>query len=200
MAANRLNRRAFLKASLGIAAGALATSVPLAGCSRPSYPAPPQSLAFFNQKEWAVLQAASGRLVPRAEGRLGALDVDVASAADRLFAQANPRLQEELKQLLNSFEDLTFLALQFKPFTAMAPTEQDGYLKAWMDSRLSMQRQGFLALNKVSGMLFYMDPRTWAQIGYPGPWIGRYDFGQGLDQQGDMAKPVNPNVFARFPA
>ena len=90
--------------------------------------------------------------------------------------------------------------VRFKPFTGMSAFEQDSYLRAWMESGLGMQRQGFLALNKISGMLFYMDARTWPQIGYPGPWVGRFDFGQGLDQQGDMAAPVNPNVFTRFSA
>lgn len=200
MTNDRLNRRAFLKASLGLVTGTLATSVPLAGCRPPQYPQPPQALEFFTPKEWAVLRAASARLVPSGPGRLGAPEVDVATAADRLFAKANARLKSELKQLLNAFEDFTVLAFRFKPFTAMNAAEQDDYLRAWMDSGLGMQRQGFLALNKISGMLFYMDPRSWPQIGYPGPWIGRYDFGQGLDQQGDMARPVNPNVFARFPA
>lgn len=200
MTTNRLNRRAFLKASLGLVAGTLATSVPLSGCRGPEYPPPPQALEFFSPKEWAVLRAASARLVPGGEGLIGAREVDVATAADRLFSKANPRLKAELKQLLNAFEDFTILALRFKPFTGMSPTEQDAYLRAWMESGLGMQRQGFLALNKISGMLFYMDPRSWPQIGYPGPWVGRFDFGQGLDQQGEMKAPVNPNVFARFPA
>lgn len=195
-----MTRRAFLRAAFGLGAGAIATTLPLAGCRRPDYPQPPYAAQLFTPKELAVLEAASRRLLPAGEGRLGGGEVGVAQAADALLASANPRLQADLKQLLNTFEDQTWLALRFQAFTAMSPEAQDAYLRAWIDSPLGVMRQGAVALNKLSGMLFYMEPRSWKQIGYPGPWIGRYDFGLGLDNQGDMAANPNPNVFARHAA
>lgn len=182
--------------ALALTAGGLAFSFPLTGCAPVRYPE--RELHFLTPKEWATLDAAAARLVPRTPERLGAPDLDVASAADRLFASAHPRLQHDLKQLLNSLEDLTWLNLRFRPFTALSEESKDAYLQSWADSPLGIQRQGFVALAKIAATLVYMDPRTWPQIGYAGPWIGRYDFGQGLDNQGDLAANPNPHVFERI--
>lgn len=192
----RLSRRRFLQSALGLSAGWLAGSVSLTAC-RP-IPYPERELSLFSSKEWAALHAASSRLIPRTPGRLGAIDIPVATAADRLFAAANPRLQHDLKQLLNTLEDLTWLNLRFRPFSQLDAQDQDAYLRSWQSSPLGLQRQGFVALCKLSSMLFYMQPESWAQIRYPGPWIGRYDFGQGLDNQGDLSANPNPHVFERI--
>lgn len=191
----RLSRRRFLTQALALSAGWLAGSVTLAGCAPARYP--DRTLTFLTPKEWAALDAASGHLVPRLPGRMGAQDLPVASAADELFARANPRLQDDLKQLLNSLEDLTWLNLRFSPFTQLDGPAQEAYLRSWERSALGLQRQGFVALSKIAAMLFYADPRSWPQIGYPGPWIGRFDFGQGLDNQGDLSANPNPHVFER---
>lgn len=197
--AARITRRHFLRGALGLAAGAIATSLPLAGCQRRAFTAP-EPLAFFDPEQWNTLHAASLRLMPDGPNRLGAGEIDIASAADHLLAKASPPLQAQFRQLLDTFEDWTWLALRFKPFTAMSPAEQDAYLRAWQSSSLALQRQGFNGLNKTCAMLFYMDPRSWAQIGFFGPWIGKFDFGLGLDNQGDMPSPVNPNIYAEYRA
>lgn len=191
----KLSRRRFLFDALGLSAGWLAGSLWLTGCTPVRYPE--RRLSFLTPKEWAALDAASEQLIPRLPGLRGARDLPVASAADALFAAANPRLQDDLKQLLNSLEDLTWLNLRFRPFTALDADEQAAYLRSWERSALGLQRQGFVALSKLTAMLFYSDPASWPQIGYPGPWIGRYDFGQGIDNQGDLAANPNPHVFER---
>ncbi|MNX10450.1 hypothetical protein D3C86_401930 [compost metagenome] len=190
-----VSRRRFLTQALGLAAGGLAGSLSLTGCRPVRYPERP--LTFLTPKEWAALDAASGRLVPRLPGFRGAQDLPVAAVADQLFASANPRLQNDLKQLLNTLEDLTWLNLRFQPFTMLDDDAQAAYLRSWERSSLGLQRQAFVALSKITAMLFYADPASWPQIGYPGPWIGRYDFGQGLANQGDLAANPNPHVFER---
>lgn len=191
---SRLSRRSFLRTACFLVGGLFALSLPV-GCQRATYPEVGRSLRFFTSKEWAVLDGVIARLVPSAR----AARVDVASAADSLLSRANPTLQGDVKRLLATFEDWTWLALRHKPFTAMTAEEQDGYLKAWMESPLGMQRQGFAALNKLAATLFHMDERAWAQIGYAGPWVGRFDAGLGLDNQGAMAANPNPNVFRKGP-
>lgn len=192
-----LSRRRFLLQALGLSAGWLAGSVTLVGCAPTRYPE--RALSFLTPKEWAALDAASAHLIPRLPGKLGAQDLPVATAADELFALANPRLQADLKQLLNSLEDMTWLNLRFPPFTRLDAPEQEAYLRSWERSPLGLQRQGFVALSKIAAMLFYADPRSWEQIGYPGPWVGRYNFGQGIANQGDLAANPNPHVFERVP-
>lgn len=190
----RLSRRSFLRGACLLALGLLALSVPV-GCQRGTYPAVRRSLRFFTPKEWWVLAGVLDRLVPSAR----AAGADVAGAADGLLSRANPTLQGDVKRLLGTFEDWTWLSMRFKPFTAMSPAEQDGYLQSWMDSPLDLQRQGFAALNRLAAMLFYMDERSWPQIRYAGPWVGRFDAGLGLDNQGPMAANPNPNVFRKAP-
>lgn len=190
----RHSRRSFLRSALFLVGGLFALSLPV-GCQRVSYPAVGRSLRFFTPKEWTVLDGVVDRLIPSAKS----LSVDVPSAADALLSQANATLQADVRRLLGTFEDWTWLSLRFKPFTAMSPSAQDGYLRAWMDSPLGLQRQGFAALNKLAHMLFYMDARSWPSIRFPGPWVGRFDAGYGLDNQGDLAANPNPNVFRMAP-
>lgn len=190
----RHSRRSFLRHALFLAGGLFALSLPV-GCERVSYPAAGRSLRFFTPKEWAVLDGIVERLLPSVRS----VHADVASAADALLSRANPTLQADVHRLLATFEDWTWLSLRFKPFTAMSPPERDSYLRAWMESPLGLQRQGFAALNKLAQMLFYMDARSWSLIGFPAPWVGRYDVGLGVDNQGDLAANPNPNVFRKAP-
>jgi len=190
----RHSRRSFLRSALFLVGGLFALSLPV-GCQRVSYPAVGRSLRFFTPKEWTVLDGVVDRLIPSAKS----LSVDVPSAADALLSLANATLQADVRRLLGTFEDWTWLSLRFKPFTAMTSSERDGYLRAWMDSPLGLQRQGFAALSKLAHMLFYMDARSWRSIQFPGPWVGRFDAGYGLDNQDDLAANPNPNVFRKAP-
>lgn len=188
-----LDRRQFLRWS-GILA--LASSVPLVGCARATYP--PRSLRFFTPRQWAALDAASRRLIPPQGPLPGAGELGVADAADHLLAKANPTLQADLKRLLDLFESFPSW-LGGAPFSRRPASEQDALLRGWMEAPLWPVRQGFTALNKLTAMLFYMDPRSWPAIGFAGPWIGRIDLGLGPNNQGDMPSPVNPHVFEREP-
>lgn len=194
-------RRRFLALAFGWSAAGLAATLPLSACQPGGAPAAsaPSALRVFSPAEWRTLDAAASRLAPAGAGRLGGGGGLVANAADALFAQAPARLQGELKQLLQLLEWAPPLSGQWGAFSALSPAAQDAVLASWEQSPLALGRQGFSALSKIATMLYYMDPRAWPAIGYPGPWIGRFDLGFGLDNQGEMAAPLNPNVFARIP-
>ena len=198
MTSPALTRRQFLGAALGLAGGALATSLPLAGCAPQAYPGPGTPLAFFTPKQWGALDAAGKALWPDLPGQPGAGVAGTATFADALFAQANPRLQADLRQLLDAIEDLTWTTGRLRPFTALSPAERVAYLAAWRDGPLALQRRAFAGLVRLTGMLTYMKPETWPAIAYPGPWIGRFDFGLGLDNLGPLAASPNPNVFRKW--
>jgi hypothetical protein len=195
-----LSRRAFLKRSFGLGAGLLAGSMPLAGCAAPSYNHAPADLKLLTKKQWTVLDAAVRRLVPAQADQPGGGALGTATFADHLFAGANPRLKTDLARLLDTFEDYTFLAGRFKPFTTMTAQEQDAYIANWLDSSLGVKRQAGVGLTRLAAMLYYMDPRAWPALHYPGPWVGRLDVGLGVDNQGPLAANPNPNVFKKFPA
>ncbi|MDB5097103.1 MAG: putative oxidoreductase [Cyanobacteria bacterium RYN_339] len=200
MMGTALSRRTFLKRSIGATVGLLAGSLPLVACAGPAYSHAPAGLLLFTPKEWTVLDAAVRRLAPAQPGRPGGGELGTATFADHLFARANPRLKADLSRLLGTFEDYTFLAGRFKPFTMMTPAEQDAYLANWLDSGLGVKRQAGVGLVRLASMLYYMDPGAWPGIRYPGPWVGRIDVGLGLDNQGPMAANPNPNVFRKYPA
>lgn len=200
MTTHTLSRREFLRGALGLTAGALALSLPLAACAPREVPVVPAARRFFSEKEWAVFDAASRRLLPAGPGRIGAGEANVVDTADTLLAKAPPGLQADIKKLLNLFEDGSWLMGRFQPFTRMPDEAQDRYLAVWASSPVGLMRQGFVGLNRLASMLFYMNEASWKQIGYAGPWIGRYDFGLGPGNQGPMARNPNPNIYARFPA
>ena len=191
----QLSRRQFLGASLGLVGGAFAASLPLAGCLPTPHPGPGTPLAFFTPKQWGALDAAGRALWPDLPGQPGAGAVGTATFADALFAQANPRLQADLRQLLDAIEDLTWTTGRLAPFSALDPAARVAYLGAWRDGPLALQRRAFAGLVRLTGMLTYMKPEAWPAIAYPGPWVGRFDFGMGIGNQGPLAASPNPNVF-----
>jgi hypothetical protein len=193
-----VTRRAFLRGLVGLAGSALAISVPILGCSHPTYTASPKDLKLFTNKQWSVLDAAAKRLAPAHQRLVDGHDMGVANTADQLFSTGNARLKADLARLLDTFEDDPWLAGSWKPFTQMTPQEQDSYLNNWMTSSLGVKRQAFVGLNRLVQMVYFMDPRSWPDIGYDGPWVGRLDVGLGLDNQGPLAANPNPNVFAPF--
>ncbi len=185
-------------AALGIAAGGLATSLPLAGCVPAAHPGPGRPLAFLTPARWGTLDAAGRVLWPDLPGQPGAGAARAAELADRLFAGAHPTLKGEIAQLLDALGSLTWTTFRFQPFSALAPADQAAYLASWRDAPFAIQRRGFAAVARLTGMLTYMQPASWEAIGFPGPWLGRVDIGLGLDGQGAMAASPNPNVFTRW--
>lgn len=172
--------------------------MPLAGCVPVAHPGPGRPLAFLTPARWGTLDAAGRILWPDLPGQPGAGGLRAADLADKLFARANPRLQDDLERLLDGLESLTWTTGRLRPFSALAPADQAAYLAAWRDSPLAIQRRGFAAIARMTGTLSYMQPASWEAIGFPGPWIGRIDIGLGADNQGAMATSPNPNVFTRW--
>lgn len=184
-----LPRRAVLK---GLAFGALsvtASTIPLVGCAPKQY-TDPGKLRVFSPKEHAVLDQASRVLLPEFPGLPSARDLDIAGRIDALFVEAHPALVHDVKQLLGAFEDMPWLSLRFQRFTEMSPAAQASYMDSWRTSRLPLKRQGYQGLKKLAQSVYYMDPRTWPQLGYEGPWLGRLDIGP-------VSNP-NPNVLRPY--
>jgi hypothetical protein len=129
------------------------------------------SLQILTKKEYEILKAVSGRIVPGAFEEYG---LDLATKIDSVFANLPQHFGHEFKLLLRIFEYGTpFLGLTFKRFTQMTPEEQDHYLAGWECSRLPFKRMGFQALKRTALSAFYGSERTWALIGYRGPWLER---------------------------
>lgn len=182
-----LSRRAFL---WGMASFALSFS--LIGCSAGRYRPLDASPQLFTPKEVSILDAVCLVIIPDYPGFPSIREVKVAKGIDALFAKAHPALQSDLRQLLDAFEEMTWLSLRFERFTSMQPAIKADYLRGWQHSRLPMKRQGFQALKKLAQSVYYMDPRTWPAIAYEGPWVGRMNVGEIVN--------LNPHVLMKFEA
>jgi len=129
------------------------------------------NLQILTKKEYEILKAVSERIVPGAFQEYG---LDLALKIDSLFSKLPSHFRDEFKLLLKIFEyGAPFLGFIFKRFTRMTPHEQDGYLVGWERSRLPFKRMGFQVLKRTALSAFYGSERTWALIGYRGPWLER---------------------------
>lgn len=86
-----------------------------------------------------------------------------------------------LPALLNQGHRLFNPAL--RAWTALPEDQRAAALEDWARSSLGLRRQVYNALRQLLLFHVYTDPSTWAAIGYPGPWLGRF------------VLPVNPLRF-----
>lgn len=168
-----VDRRAFLRGGLGgLVLVALGTMLP-PGCSR--YPKPTRPLRFLNAREYAILNIVAARVLGVEDRVGGGRDqIDVAANIDAVVAEWTPASQAQFRTMLRLFEHGTYVFdLQRYRFTALDTDQQDRYLAGWMTSTLGARRVVFRALKALVAGGFYQDPRSWQQLGYPGPWHGR---------------------------
>jgi hypothetical protein len=66
-----------------------------------------------------------------------------------------------------------FLLYASRRFTSMTTDQRREFLAAWPDHWLPPIRMAARALKLIFAPLYFTDDRTWAPLGYDGPWIGR---------------------------
>src|SRR5712691_3302367 len=141
------SRRTFLKTGL---LGGFVLSIGGAGFllarSTRQVALPDQPLAVLDPTEYSVLQAVAGRLIPQRAGFPTVEQVGVALNADGILLRADPSARKEVKQLLKLFENALagfVFGGRLRPFTQLAPEDQDAVLREWQNSRLEIRRTGF---------------------------------------------------------
>jgi len=158
-----LDRRGFLR---GLAVAAAAGLLP-AACSRaPAGAGAAPPLRFLTARGHAVLNAAAARIAgPPAQQLLAAGAVDPALAADRFLAGA-PGLAAPLGQALLVLElGIWPLVAKLRPFTALAPVEQDAVLEELEGSRLALKRRIYAGVRSIALLGFYAEPAARATTG-----------------------------------
>ncbi len=163
------DRRGFLKrglwggALLALGGGLGLTIWPTRVAWRPA-----RALVIFDEKQFAILAAVAARVV-RAPG---ADPVELAHRAEAALALAPDESQSDFKKLLGLFDN-AFAGLLFdgraRPFTRLAPEEQDAALDHWRDSHLVIRRSGYHAMRKILLASYYATEASWAGVGYQGP-------------------------------
>ena len=166
-----LSRRSFLRwRRCRAAAGLLPAGC---GAERAAWlrPPPGAALRHLSERGYAVLAAATARLVGGegadwiAEGR-----VAPAATADA-WLDATPELAGPLGQGLLLLEFAVFPLLpKLRPFTALPAAAQDGVLADLAASEIGWKRDLFKGVRSLAFLTFYADPAVRPLIGHPGPF------------------------------
>ena len=166
-----LTRRRFLAlVGAGAAAGLLPTAC---APERPAWLRPPPGtpLRQLSERSYAVLTAATARLVGGtgadwiAEGR-----VTPAATADAWLASV-PQLAGPLGQGLAVLEFGFFPLLpKLRPFTALAADAQDAVLADLAASQIGLKHDLYKGVRTLAFLTFYADPAVRPLIHHPGPF------------------------------
>jgi hypothetical protein len=161
-------RRGFL-ALLG-AGSALASvaRVPRAAAATAS---PAAAGRFFAEAEREILTQVVERMVATGEPEAPAVrDTRAIDVIDAVVEGLDPAISAPLPTLLRAVEWGPFLFdRRLSRFTRLLPEAQDASLRGWMESRLALRRQGFLALRNLAFVGYWSQEETWPLIGYAGP-------------------------------
>lgn len=167
------SRRTLLRGGIGGAILLGLGGVGLAMQSTVRGEAPAEALRVLTLDEHAILAAIARRICPQPGPDVpGADAVGVALKADRLLETAAPEAVIDVKNVLALFENGLTGALfgeRVRPFTSLAPEDQDRVLLAWRDSSVLLRRTVYRALAGLTASIYYGDASTWPGVGYPGP-------------------------------
>lgn len=156
-----MSRREF-----AVAAVAAVASVPraLAG------PAP-VAVAQFTERDLDVLDAVKAVVYgPGADG------LDIRPGLLATLALLDDDKQATLASLPTLFDRLSrVLVPTGGAFASLSPEARVAALEDWIHSPLAFRRQVGQALRQLVLAHCYADERTWVDVGYAGPWIGRVE-------------------------
>jgi choline dehydrogenase-like flavoprotein len=145
---------------------------------------------WLSPREFAILEAVCDTFFPSLEPparssdvvsayyRRSARDLHVAFLLAETLAQENAQAQTEFRQLLALMASpLSSLVLSgsAKPFVALSQAQREKYLLAMANSPLAQLRQGYQAMKRLAGFIFYSvpDPQgvnpNWEVLDYPAP-------------------------------
>jgi hypothetical protein len=169
----RLPRRSLLKLGLAGVPALLLAGVGVAAVPTRLVALPPSGLRVLSHAEYSVLAAIVDRICPPlGEGAPGASARDVARTLDNELAHLDAEIGAAFKILLTAFENGLVGALfgeRLRPFTRLAPPDQDVVLAAWRSSSVGARRTAFKILKSMTAAVYFSEASTWQRIGYPGP-------------------------------
>ena|SRR5688500_10796236 len=125
----------------------------------------------------AIVPAMLDRALPEPRSDRNAAVAETVDGVDRAIQGLPPSARAELGQLF-ALLALTPARRAFagvaSPWTEATREEIDEFLNAWRSSGWALKRSAYDALHQIILAAWYGNPRSWADIGYPGPpRIGR---------------------------
>lgn len=163
----------------------------------------PEGLRVLNAREYACLHALVQRFIPPHENFPDADALNTTVAADGVMAMMEEVTRDELKQLINLFENAlpAFLFGRRRQTFSMLPMDQQfAVIDEWRDSKLTLRRTGYLALRGLVMAAYYGNPKTWPAVKYPGPPAGIHDPNAPVWKGGDAARPMSNGKWNEAPA
>lgn len=169
-----LSRRHFLKVGAmgALALSTVSTTALLTGCA--SHP-PAAGFRFFRESDLRVMRALlpvvlAGRLPETAaeavEGALHSLDEFLYGTSI-----AGHKQLRQLFDLLSMPVTRYAVAGLSSPWESVSTQEVRAFLDRWSHSRFQLLRAGYLGLTQMIAMGWYLQPQTWAGIGYVPPVV-----------------------------
>jgi hypothetical protein len=174
--ADGLTRRQFLRVGVAgsLALSAISTTALLTGCSSPPVA---NGYKVLRDHDLKVLRALVPVLLagemPEGEARNAAVE-ETLHTLDSFLTGTSSAGQKQLAQLL----DLMHMPLTRYTIVGLsadwdeaAPADIAAFLEHWRASRFETLRAGYGALTQMLNMMWYLQPRSWAAIGYIPPHV-----------------------------
>ena len=132
-----------------------------------------QKITARDAEAIAAIAAAilAGNLPADTASRQAAIN-EIVAAFDRTVAGLPPAIQGEVGELLSLLTfgpTRRFIVGIAKPWSQASAAEVKAFLDSWRHSRFTTQQQGYQALVRALIACWYGNPRSWPEIGYPGP-------------------------------
>lgn len=129
----------------------------------------PPAKAFFDDGDRLVIEELA--LVVYGPG---AESFGVAAAIQGTLGFMAPDKQELVASLPGLFNQLSrVLVPSISTFVDLGPAEKRRTFEDWLHSDLEFRRAVAQGLRQLILAHIYAQPASWAEIGYPGPWLGR---------------------------
>lgn len=174
--AGGLSRRQFLRVGVAgsLALSTISATALLTGCSSPAVA---NGYQLLRDNELKVLRALipvvlAGEL-PEGEARSEAIE-ETLHTLDNVLSGASVSGQKQLAQLfdLMSMPVTRFAVVGLSDdWDEAKPADIAAFLEHWRGSRFETLRAGYVALTQMLNMMWYLQPRSWAAIGYIPPHV-----------------------------
>lgn len=170
------NRRQFLRTGVfgALALSTVSTTALLTGCS--ASPAA-KGLQVFRDSDVKVLTALIPAVMKGALPADGTKAVRIAEAIHSLDDFLSAAALASQKQILQLFDLLSFPLTRYTVAGLSSRWEEsteadvEAFLQRWSESRIGLLRGGLLALSQLISMGWYLQPSSWAAIGYQPPHV-----------------------------
>lgn len=172
-----VSRRQFLRIGVmgGIALSTVSATALLTGCA--SAPLAP-GFAVLRSTDLVTLRAVAGvvlsdELPADPAARAAAID-ETLKTLDAFLAGTSVAGQKQLLQLLDLMHmpatRYTVVGLS-QAWEDASPGEIGKFLEHWRNSRFDTLRAGYNGLTQALNMMWYLQPRAWAAIGFEPPHV-----------------------------